>query len=63
MLNPFSEAVRRWKVAQEGTPPPQIEEKEPIAIAAWRIPGLKMSAEKSRGSDLAALPSALPDGI
>jgi len=32
MLNPFSEEVRRWKIAQEETPPPQIEEEEPITI-------------------------------
>ena len=54
MLNPFSEAVRRWKIAQEETPPPQIEEEEPIALVAWEIPELgipRMSAEKSRGSD------------
>jgi hypothetical protein len=37
MLNPFSEAVRRWKIAQEETPPPQIEEEEPITIVAWGI--------------------------
>ena len=50
MLNPFSEAVRCWKVAQEETSLPQIEEEELITIVAWRIPGLRMSAEKSLGS-------------
>ena len=50
MLDSISGSVRGWKVAQEGTPPPQIEEEEPITIVAWRIPGLRMSAEKSLGS-------------
>ena len=35
----LAEAVRHWKVAQEGTPPPQIEEKEPITIPSCRVHG------------------------
>ena len=31
----ISEAVHHCKVAQEGTPPAQIKEEEPITIAVW----------------------------
>ena len=50
MLDSILGSVRRWKVAQEKAPLPQIEEEEPITIVAWRILDLRMSAEKSLGS-------------
>ena len=62
MSNPFS-----CKVVQEGTPPPQIEEEEPITIVAWEILILRIPTECLPRNPVDPLElhsrAALPDGI